>query len=102
MVEPADTPESRGQLAMAWPPRTPSKRTFRRAAVTSENLDSLSECSSVPLQQDALEEQEEDSPHSDPLLCYYSRAFHRLYKQLCLVKPAMIQGCGGLSHLVLH
>ena len=41
---------------------------------------------------DSGEEQELPSLYSDPLFCFYFRTFARLYHQLLLLKPTLIQG----------
>jgi hypothetical protein len=97
-----------------WPPRTPSKirkRTEKFPTIPSpyfsptsshlapENTDVLfAECIPLASPEESLEKlkEEQDTLHNDPLFCYYFRAFFRLYRQLTLLKPIMIQGCSGL------
>lgn len=40
----------------------------------------------------ALRESRENTKYKDPLFRYYFRAFYRLYHQLSILKPFLIQG----------
>lgn len=90
-----------------WPPRTPSKKgTEKFLPIPSPYFSSASirvapehiihtlfkpECMASPEDSPENLKEESDTLHNDPLFFYYFRAFLRLYRQLTLLKPVMIQ-----------
>lgn len=99
-----------------WPPRTPSKKgTEKFLPIPSPYFSSASirvapehiihtlfkpECMASPEDSPENLKEESDTLHNDPLFFYYFRAFLRLYRQLTLLKPVMIQGCSAWFHFV--